>query len=298
MHRGLSLLTLFLKGGTMEIFISDLDGTLLNKRGSFSENTINILRPLIKNGLHFTVATARTPFSAIPISKILAIKDYMVLLNGAVLYDPVKMCFFHPVELGREAMKALQEAEQEGIQGMLFAMRGNELCVYPGKVKKHLWDGYFDFSQTAGILSVCREVPEISARDLQNEPVIYGLYMDDKQETLAAMKEKLSKRSGLALDFYKDQYTKERWCLEICSGNASKGRAVESLRTMMGGGRFTAFGDSRNDISLFQACEKAFAVENACEELKQMADGILLDNERDGVARYIQRICQRNAREL
>lgn len=273
----------------MELFISDLDGTLLNKRGNLSKNTINILRPLIDNGLHFTVATARTPFSAIPISKTLAIKDCMILLNGAVLYDPVKKRFFHPVELGREAMKDLQEAEKEGIQGMLFAMRGNELCVYLGKVKKHLWDGYFDFSQTADILSICREFPEISACDLQNEPVIYGLYMDDKQEALAAMREKLSQRSDLVLDFYKDQYTKERWCLEICSSNAAKGRAVESLRTMMGGGRFTAFGDSRNDISLFEACDMAFAVENACEELKQMADGILLDHERDGVAEYIKK---------
>ncbi len=284
-----------MKGKTMEIFISDLDGTLLNRKGSLSGNTVNILKSLIKSGLHFTVATARTPFSAIPLLKELAIKDCMILLNGAVLYDPVKKRFFHSVELGKEAMKALQEAEQEGIQGMLFAMKEEKLCVFLGKVKVRLWDGYFDFSKTAHISSIRREFPETSASGLQNESVIYGLYMDDKPEVLEEMKKKLSLRQDLALDYYKDQYTKDRWCLEICSSNASKGHAVKALRAMMGGGEFTAFGDSRNDIPLFQACEKAFAVENACEELKQMASGILFDNERDGVAEYIKTICRRKA---
>ena len=173
---------------------------------------------------------------------------------------------------------------------MLFAMKEEKLCVFLGKVKDCLWDGYFDYSQTAHISSICREFSETSASDLQNEPVIYGLYMDDKPEILAGMRKKLAQRQDLVLDYYKDQYTKDRWCLEICSSNASKGHAVKTLRTMMGGGEFTAFGDSRNDIPLFQACDRAFAVENACEELKQMADGILLENERDGVAEYIKTI--------
>ena len=59
----------------VEIFISDLDETLLNAEARVSEYSKGILQNLIERGLCFTVASARTPLSAlyildgIPLSK-------------------------------------------------------------------------------------------------------------------------------------------------------------------------------------------------------------------------------------
>ena len=44
----------------MELFVSDLDGTLLNKASEVSENSRTIINELIEKGVKFTVATART----------------------------------------------------------------------------------------------------------------------------------------------------------------------------------------------------------------------------------------------
>ncbi|MDD6345728.1 MAG: HAD hydrolase family protein, partial [Oscillospiraceae bacterium] len=55
------------------LFISDLDGTLLNSNAEISENTALIINSLIKKGLHFTVATARSERTAIPMTSCLDI---------------------------------------------------------------------------------------------------------------------------------------------------------------------------------------------------------------------------------
>ena len=41
------------------LYISDMDGTLLNDGGKVSRRSVEIINELIKNGILFTVATAR-----------------------------------------------------------------------------------------------------------------------------------------------------------------------------------------------------------------------------------------------
>ena len=45
----------------MELFISDLDGTLLNGNAEVTEFTRDTLNRLMVKGLNFTAATARLP---------------------------------------------------------------------------------------------------------------------------------------------------------------------------------------------------------------------------------------------
>lgn len=275
------------KGDRMDYFISDMDGTLLDGRGCLSENTIRILRPLIEKGLHFTVATARTPLSAVPLLSALSVREPMILMNGALLYEPQEGRFFSFTGFGEAAMAVLTEAEQDGVEGMLFTAEEEMLCIYLGNVKHSMWDGYFDW-EAAQIPALSRTIRSGSAASLSGKEVIYALYMDDEPKALGRMAEHLSGCQELTVDFYKDQYTKNRWCLELCSSAASKGRAVRCLRERIPEARFWAFGDSRNDIPLFEACDRALAVANACEELKMLADEVILSNTKDGVAKFVK----------
>ena len=51
---------------TDTLFVTDLDGTLLQPDVSVSEKTRNILTKLLREGLQLTVATARTSFTVMP----------------------------------------------------------------------------------------------------------------------------------------------------------------------------------------------------------------------------------------
>ena len=51
------------------IYISDLDGTLLNSQGYISDYTIKTINDLVERGMIFTYATARSLVSAAPVTK-------------------------------------------------------------------------------------------------------------------------------------------------------------------------------------------------------------------------------------
>ena len=56
------------------LYISDLDGTLLNKNAQLTDNTIEIISSLIDRGVLFTIATARS-LSSVEILKKLNIQN-------------------------------------------------------------------------------------------------------------------------------------------------------------------------------------------------------------------------------
>lgn len=272
----------------MTLFIADMDGTLLNPEGKMSKNSEKILKKLISDGLRFTVATARTPLSALTLLENIPITDPMILMNGALFFDPDKKRFFEPVGLRRESMELLKKAEAVGSRGMLFSVDDKgTLYVNLGDTESELWEGYFHMEKISHIQAISQKIRKCSADGLNGETVVYGLYMDNSPNRLEKMYQIL-KGNGLTLDYYKDKYTENRWCLEICSAAASKGRAVSYLKELCGEPYMIGFGDSWNDIPMFQVCEETYAMANASLELKDIASGVILSNAEDGVAQYIK----------
>lgn len=272
----------------MTLYISDLDGTLLHPSGTVSDNTRKILTELIQKGLHFTVATARTPLSSLPLLQSIPIQDPMILMNGALCYNPQTQQFSNCVPFERRSLEILAKAEAaSGLEGMLFFVEQGRFHVSLGEVKDCMWNGYFSIDKVSHIGSISQAIRPCSAAQLQTADVVYGLYMDNEPTKLEILLE-LLKDSGLTLDYYKDKYTENRWCLEICNCNATKGNAVNRLK-QQGYDYFVGFGDSWNDVPLFQACDEGYAVANASENLKQIATDVILSNAEDGVAVHILR---------
>jgi HAD superfamily hydrolase (TIGR01484 family) len=74
------------------LFISDLDGTLLSPDAQISPYTEKTLNELMEKGLNFSVASARGS-SVFKLIKNLNIKTPFVLMNGVLIYDPLKKCY-------------------------------------------------------------------------------------------------------------------------------------------------------------------------------------------------------------
>lgn len=266
-----------------------MDGTLLNPAGIVSEKSTKILTDLINQGIHFTVATARTPLSALPLLSEIPVKDPMILMNGALCYDPEKKAFSDPIVFEKVSLEKLVEAEDaSGMKGMLFSADQGILTVNLGDVKSCMWDGYFSMEKVAQVQAIRQDVISASAADLLQKGVVYGLYMDNGPKKLDILFEYL-KGSSLTVDYYKDKYTENRWCIEICSRNATKGNALNRLK-QQGYDYLIGFGDSWNDVPLFQACDEGYAVANASDELKQLATAVILSNAEDGVVEFIQHV--------
>ena len=91
----------------MELFISDLDGTLLNGNAEVTEFTRDTLNRLMAKGLNFTAATARTLASAGKILSGLDLKLPVILMNGVLIYDMAEKKYVKPFQ---EALRSYHKS--------------------------------------------------------------------------------------------------------------------------------------------------------------------------------------------
>ena len=110
------------------------------------------------------------------------------------------------------------------------------------------------------------------------------------ENALSELKTVSNLRPFMATNPYKDVYQQNCWCLEITSSQATKYSAIQFLRTYGSYDYVTGFGDSWNDISLFQACDESYAVANASSKLKAIATATIKSNIEDGVADFLSKL--------
>jgi len=72
------------------LYITDLDGTLLDANSQVSAEAVEVLNPMLDDGLLFTVATARTPATVVPMLSRLHTRLPFIVLNGAATWDSQK----------------------------------------------------------------------------------------------------------------------------------------------------------------------------------------------------------------
>jgi hydroxymethylpyrimidine pyrophosphatase-like HAD family hydrolase len=124
-------------------------------------------------------------------------------------------------------------------------------------------------------------------RDRVDENSTIYFTMMDEYDLLFDVYNRLKARPDIDMALYRDIYGEGMWYLEIYSVNASKYNAAKFLREQGGYDRLVGFGDNRNDIPLLRACDEFYAVENAVDELKQLATGVIGANVDNGVARFL-----------
>ena len=69
------------------LYISDLDGTLLDADARLSAYTEQTLTRLIGKGMAFTFASGRTPEAALKIVESVPLKLPVIMMNGVLIYD-------------------------------------------------------------------------------------------------------------------------------------------------------------------------------------------------------------------
>lgn len=69
------------------LYVSDLDGTLLNHEAKISLYTKNTINSLINKGLNFSVATARALDPTLKMLDGMKLSIPIILLNGVLIYD-------------------------------------------------------------------------------------------------------------------------------------------------------------------------------------------------------------------
>lgn len=264
------------------LYVSDLDGTLLRGDQTLSDFTVETINALTEQGMLFSYATARSYVTAKPVTEGLTAGLPVIVYNGSFI-----------VESGTEKRLMVNAFAAKDSCRILDALLIHEL--YP--IVYAFVEGVEKFSycpqrETRGM----KLFQDTRRGDVRDNPVsdeaelyrgdIFHFTCIDEEEKLLPLYERF--RGEFACIFHRDIYSGEPW-LEIQPVGATKARAVLSLKERMGCERVVCFGDGKNDISMFRVADECYAVENAHEDLKRIATGVIESNENDGVAKWLLR---------
>lgn len=257
----------------IKLLAVDMDGTCLNSEGKMSEETFSALKKAAEAGITVVPTTGRN-LSCIPER----IKDevfynYVITTNGALAIDL--------------------------------------------RAQKELFSAFLDNEAATELLRKIRKYPILTAVNINRRFYIKGLLLyygvrrvlgSDARNmkivisAVKAAKNKTSRIEGIHLFYANEKYrdiikklvsqhddicvTFSRKYAEVYSSYGTKGNALLALGKYLGikPEEIACFGDEANDVSMFKVAGMSFAMGNAIDELKKIADVILPTNDDNGVA--------------
>ena len=264
------------------LYITDLDGTLLNRQARVNKFSCEVINRLVEEGMLFTYATARSLCSAAVVTEGLAIRTPVIAYNGAFIFKPDTGEVLHRISFTAEEMNRAREIIRENnISPLVYS-------VIDG-LEKVSWDVARENEGIRNYLN--RRRGDKRLRPLKNSEKLYEgevFYFTciGTREELSPLYMSVKTDESYVCNFQQELYQPEHWC-EIMPKQATKANAITRLKEMLGCDRVVSFGDAVNDIPMFQISDECYAVQNAVEELKALATGIIDSNEQDGVAKWL-----------
>ncbi len=267
------------------LFLSDLDFTLLRDDTTLSKFTKEIWNR-VSYKTKLSIATARSYTGVKELLKGLRLSEPLILLDGAVIANP-DGSILHIASIDKELGNAIIDLAKKEFQlePLIVAYQeGRESFHYP----KNLNRFQKELIQTMKMRNRIFSDHKLQAQE-QNLKIVYQL----ESALSFEFEEKLTKAFGDSIEIKnsKDPYFNCHF-ITILHPLGDKGHALLKLEEIenIAKEKTTVFGDSYNDIGIFEAAGKKVAVANAVDALKQRADIVLKEsNNEDAVAKYLQK---------
>lgn len=251
----------------IKMFVSDLDGTLLNEKSEISQQTADAIKFAQNKGIKFVVASGRSWDTASQLIKKFSIECDFILLNGAEFRDSTGKVIF------RQSMLHEKVAQ-------IF----NLLCKLNIDFEINTDKG--DFSTDTDLCKTAFPMPDINVL-FETKPLIQKIFAFSNDIN------KLEKINNILYQFNDLSITSSApWNIEITSSNAQKGFMLEKVTSYYGYHKenVVVFGDNKNDETMFNLFPHSRAMKNALPFIKNMAEKIIESNIHNGVANEIYRI--------
>jgi len=266
------------------LYVSDLDGTLLTSQKVVSEYSKKVINELIDQGMFFTYATARSLSSASKVVDGIHFKTPIVAYNGAHIFDP---------KTGKRI--ASEGFEQEEINNIKEIMEKYNLVpmVYSFVNEKETVS-WVRGSETKGVLKYIddrktdKRMRGLDTRENLYEGEVFYFTCIGAKEMFEEAYCEIRKDERYTCTLQAEPYDKNEYWLEIMPRKASKANAIAKLKEILCCDRVVSFGDAINDIPMFCISDECYAMENAVDELKEIATGVIGNNNEDGVAKWLK----------
>ncbi|WP_420832350.1 HAD hydrolase family protein [Paenibacillus humicola] len=267
------------------LYLSDLDGTLLNEEQRIGAETAEILNALIDRGHLFTVATARSFESAFKLLKDIRLQLPIAFFNGVFIFDPaagrnIRTCFLDSAS----AQDIIEHYERSGLHPLLYTMdESMEPHIY--------YKGVFNSGEETYISSRLRGGDRrfrlVDSFDAGLRESVVSVNAIDLPVKLTPSFEAFRHSPRVMAHFGPDIYAPGFHWLEFAERRANKRDAALFLKRCVQAEKLVCFGDNLNDLGMFEAADEKYAVANAHEALIREATATILSNREQGVARFL-----------
>lgn len=273
-----------------ELFVTDLDGTLLGADSRVSPRSAAILSELTRRGALITAATARTPATVEPLLADTEIHVPAVVMTGAGLWDHAARRF--------ASLRLMDNADAARVTELTLRLGLHPIVYRAEPDGSHLT---FRFDPTGMPPDQYRFIADRANLELKRpvvtaDPVgeaaegstVLILAMGSEDAVMAAVKA-LRGNPALSVSYYNDNVYPGVAFLEVFGPRVNKAEGLRELKRLTRAERLTVFGDSFNDLSMMNVADRAVAVGNALPEVKAAADTVIGPNTADAVALFIAR---------
>lgn len=268
------------------LFVTDLDGTLLDSDGRVPPMSARIISELSHQGALITFATARTPATVDRLLCHTFTRLPVIVMTGASLWDRRHRRYVNTRMLPPDAAtRAINLCRSRDINPFIYTLgRDSVLQVYhngPLSAKESRF-----VADRTGLLLKRFHLDEPRGLADSFPSTIFLLAMGPVDEVFRTAT-RLRLIPDIEVSAYPDNYNPLTGVLEIFAAGVSKASAIRALARQCGATRVTVFGDNLNDLPMLRQADEAVAVANAMPEVLREASLVIGPNTEESVARHI-----------
>ncbi|MBS5115104.1 MAG: HAD family phosphatase [Erysipelotrichaceae bacterium] len=267
----------------LKVIVMDVDGTLMNSQKQLTDETKKALIKAQERGMIVILASGRPTSGLLKLGEELEMSKHhglFVSYNGSKVVDcqTMETLFNQPLSV-EEGKAVLEHMKKFKVKPMID--KGEYMYV------NNVYDNYVQFNGDFNVVEyesrggnylLCEKKDLAEFLDYEVNKILTAgdpEYLQAHHEEMAApFKDTLS--CMFTGPFY----------FEYTAQGIDKAKALDTVLRPMGytPENLIAFGDGHNDASMLKYSGTAVAMENAVQDLKDIADYVTLSNDEDGIA--------------
>ena len=248
----------------IKILFFDIDGTLVDPATKkISPKTQDALHRLHEKGFLICIATGRTPASLPDLSGLPI--DAFATVNGSLCYTETETIFRNPIPA---------EAVAKVIQNVTALGRPVSLALRDRLVANGVEKDLADYYSLAGLTLTASDDFEAACKE-----DVYQIMMGCREKDHPAI---IRGAKGVKIAVSWDR------AVDVIVDGNGKGDGVQKILEFfrLDPSQAVAFGDSYNDLDMFQAVGTTVAMGNAADALKAIASHVCGHVSEDGIYHY------------
>lgn len=270
----------------IKLICIDLDGTLLNDEKKISEKDKRAIHLARSKGFNVTIFTGRNYYAALPYVQELGIEIPVVFQNGALIATPSLNKIFRMITLhSKIALEVVNLSKEYELYPVVYESFFSKKDMIVEKDYHGAFENYFRFNQHR-----TRKIDRLEEVLYKTENVaeIAVVGRDDLVENLVQnLSNKIDEFTPV-----KNQSIDGEIFMEIFGKDVGKEIALDFLLNFfeLNLSEVAYIGDNYNDLKIMQKVGFPIAMQNAPQDVKNVAKFVTISNNESGVSLAIEKI--------